>query len=865
MTAFSVVDKKTLLEAYPEHLLIHGAYDMTEAAVTLSKHRAVELEERLRTLSDDDRNPRELTSEQARASSTSTATHQCSYEGLQSSEKFPSPNMSCVLHKKTEEECNKAFKYFGEYNLTSEPPRCRKPASRPICTFLSESRFSPRDKVSVTCWRDVCSKSSPILLGCSDPEYGIADEEKNWLKFHSVGELEQELPGIVTQNSIQGFNSCLLKCKMGRTKVKQALIFPPILKRAAEKTTRSAKKINVNIVLEDSVSRSHFYRSMPRTAQSLRDIYRASSFQATVLDFELVQSYAAYTLLNAQFMMAGKSLQGTSSNGKNPKRVNGINVLTEIFKQFGYQTLMHEDLCWFDEWGSFFSPDYKKKVKPFTEAFKRVFESFEQATSPYVDNKGLTLLSCDILKELGATNPFSGNYKNNHCWDGRSMSEYLLFYVRRFLSLVDRNPEVAPALAYTHLNTGHEPSGKRIRSDDIILSKFLEEMARSDNTLSIVLSDHGGKTTDYAIETLPGSLEVYSPMFFMIIPHKVAERLGKDRMNALILNQKRLVTVSDLHHTLTSIAAMTDDESANVEASGLFKPVSPNRTCADIKGLSSDVKCRCQGWTKLLSPQSTDVIWLAEFALGQINNMIQTQYLRGVGRTKAKRNSGFGNCARYVGKAIERPRQELVGKHYITTLVLVVEPAYGVKSKERFEVHLKHSSVREHSITLIKYTRLSFYSKYKTCVDRLVDVQLCTCAVHHSNKHEKRGGSAVEKLIRTRHFIDYGMKSTTRFLESKCLLVTIRYLKRLVVSKKQTRLLSIEVANVCKDNTMRVKLGGIHKDTRFSVALPVSLVVKPRTIQFVLAALNGWKYGLFKPVFVHAPYVQSKKGYVKDT
>lgn len=832
---------------------------MTEAAVSLTKHRAIELEERLRTLSDEDKhpNPRELTSEHAQTSSTFTDSHQCSYEGLQSTEKFPSTNMSCLPYKKTEKECNEAFKFFGEYNLTSDPHPCTKPASRPICTFLTESRFSAADKVSVTCWRDVCSKSSLIFLGCPDPEFGILDEEKNWLKFHSVGELELELPGIVSQNSVHGFNSCLLKCKMGRTKVKQALIFPPILKRAANKTPHSRNKINVNIVLEDSVSRSHFYRSMPRSAQSFRDIYRDSSFQATVLDFELVQSYAAYTLLNAQFMMAGKSLKDTSSNGKSPKRMNGINVLTEKFKRFGYQTLMHEDLCWYDEWGSFFSPNYKKKVKPFTEEFKRVFESFKQATNPYVDNKGLSLLSCDILKELGTTNPF-GKYKDNHCWDGRSMSEYLLFYVRRFFSLVDRNPEVAPALVYTHLNTGHEPSGKRIRSDDIILSKFLEEMARSENTLSIILSDHGGKTTDYAIETYPGSLEVYGPMLFMIIPHKVAERLGKDRMNALILNQKRLVTVSDLHHTLTTIAALTDSDDANVEASGLLQPISPTRTCADIEGLSTEAMCRCEGWQKLLSPQSPDVMWLAEFALGQINNMIQAQYLRGVGRTKAKRNSGYGHCARYVGKAIERPRQELVGKHYITTLVLVVKPAYGVKSEERFEVQLNHSSVREHGVKLIKYTRLSFYSKYKSCVDKQVDIQLCVCAVHHSNRREKRGGSAVEDLIRARHFVDYGMRSTTRFLESKCLMVAIRYLKRLVISKKQTRLMSIEVANVCKDNTLRVKLGGIHKITRFSRPLPVSLVVKPRTIQFVLAALNGWKYGLFKPVFVHAPYSKRK-------
>ena len=833
---------------------------MTEAAVSLTKHRAVELEERLRTLSDENRhsNQRDSTSEHAQTSSIFTDSHVCSYEGLQSKEKFPSTNMSCVPYRKTDGDCNEAFKYFGEYNMTSDPLQCKKPASRPICTFLTESRFSARDKISVTCWRDVCSKSSPIFLGCSDPEFGIVDEEKNWMKFHSVGELEQELPGIVAQNSVHGFNSCLLKCKMGRTEVKQALIFPPILKRAAKKNPSSKKKINVNIVLEDSVSRSHFYRSMPRSAQSLRDIYRDSSFRATVLDFELVQSYAAYTLLNAQFMMAGKALNDNGSNGKSPKRMNGINVLTQQFKRFGYQTLMHEDLCWYDEWGSFFSPDYKKKMKPYTEEFKRVFESFKQATNPYVDNKGLILLSCEILKGLGTTNPFGKKYNDNFCWDGRSMSEYLLFYVRRFLSLVDRNPEVAPALVYTHLNTGHEPSGKRIRSDDVILSKFLEEMARSDNTLSIVLSDHGGKTTDYAIKTYPGSLEVYSPMLFMIIPHKVAERLGKDRMNALILNQKRLVTVSDLHHTLTTIASLTDGDDTTTEASGLLQLVSPTRTCAGIKGLSTEAMCRCEGWTKLLSPQSPDVMWLAEFALGQINNMIQAQYLRGMGRTGTKRNSGYGHCARYVGKAIERPRQELVGKHYITTLVLVVKPAYGVKSQERFEVQLKHSSVLEHSVTLVKYTRLSFYSKYKSCVDKQVDIQLCACAVRNSSKREKRGGSTVENLMRARHFVDYGMRSTTRFLESKCLLVTIRYLKRLVISKKQTRLMSIEVANVCKDNTLRVKLGGIHKITRFSRALPVSLVVKPRTIQFVLAALNGWRYGLFKPVFVHAPYNKRK-------
>ena len=835
-----VVGKK----ANAEQLLINGAHDMTEAAVPHNQHRVLELEKKLRILSQaEDRHSNSQGDKGPPMKVPDSG--QCSYEGLQSTEKLPSTNISCVPYKKTEKECNTAFKYFEEFNLTSDPLHCETFPSRPVCTFLTESRFTPTDRVSVKCWRDVCSRFSPVFLGCPDPEFGIIDNENNWMRFQSVGELEDELPGIVSQISIHGLDFCLIRCKEGRKTVKQALIFPPLLKRGVKTTHGSKRKINVNIVLEDSVSRAHFYRSMPRSVQSLRNILRDSSFHATVLDYELVQSYAFSTLPNAHFLMAGKSLQDGSQT-----RRNGISVLTEKFKRSGYQILMHEDLCWYDKWGSFLSPAYKTKAKPFTDGLKRMFETFKQATNLYLDNVGLSFLSCEILKDLNTSNPFSMQKHKNLCWDGRSLSEYLLFYARRFLSLTDRNPEVSPALIYTHLNTGHEISGKRIRSDDIHLSRFLEEMARSENTLTIVLSDHGGKTTNYAIETLPGSLEVYSPMLFMIIPHKVAQLLGKERTNALVLNQKRLVTVADLHGMLISVAELTESSITISETSGLFRPVPATRTCADIKGLHSDAMCRCEGARRFLSPKSLDVIWLAEFAIGQLNNLIQEQYL--AGRVETKRNSAFGNCARFVGKAIERPRQEQRGKYYVTTLVLVVEPAYGVKTKERFEVQLRHSSVREHKITLIKYTRLSVYSKYEYCTDKGVDLKLCACA----SPRKKRKGS-VKDLIRARHFADYGLKSSTRFLESDCLLVTIHYLKKMAVSKEQIRLISVEIGNVCRDNSMKVKLGSIHRAATFSRELPMSLVIKPMTIHFVLAVLNQWKYGLFKPVFMHGPVGKS--------
>lgn len=153
-----------------------------------------------------------------------------------------------------------------------------------------------------------------------------------------------------------------------------------------------------------------------------------------------------------------------------------------------------------------------------------------------MDNKGLILFFCNILKELGIINFFSGNYKSNYCWDGRLMSEYFLFYVRRFFLLVDWNFDVVLVLVYMYFNIGYEFLGKCIWSDDVILLKFFEEMVRSENILSIVFLDYGGKIMDYVIEIFLGSLEVYSLMFFMIILYKVVECFGKNRMNVFILN-----------------------------------------------------------------------------------------------------------------------------------------------------------------------------------------------------------------------------------------------------------------------------------------------------------------------------------------
>ena len=90
-------------------------------------------------------------------------------------------------------------------------------------------------------------------------------------------------------------------------------------------------------------------------------------------------------------------------------------------------------------------------------------------------------------------------------------------------------------------------------------------------------------------------------------------------------NQRRLVSLLDLHRMVTSLGDLSVDPHDHL-VSGLLAPVPLNRTCESVEGLKPDALCLCQGWHEWLSSSSLVVVWLAEFALGELNNRIQKQF-----------------------------------------------------------------------------------------------------------------------------------------------------------------------------------------------------------------------------------------------
>ena len=561
----------------------------------------------------------------------------------------------------------------------------------------------------------------------------------------------------------------------------------------------------------------------------------------------MVQSYASHTLANVQHLFAGRMYEKAN---KATVRSSGIERMVSFVKRFGYQTLIHEDLCWFDFWGGVISPTFNlQKFKYFTEKFKEGFYNYTRKTNTYVDNKGLSNLACEIMRNYGYKNPFNARQLPTVCLDGKFISEYMLNYVMDYIQLLESKEKFAPAFIYTHLNTGHEATGKRIRTDDVPLSKFVEKMAQSENTITFILSDHGGKTTNYAINTFQGNMEIFSPILFMIIPQKVALKVGKKRMESLKLNEKRLVTLLDLHKTLLSLVSLSKEPNQDHELSGLFAPIPVNRTCSDISGLSSEALCRCQGWNMFLPSKDTTVLWLAEFALGAINSMIQRQYLKAQRKIKGenKFSGGFGACARFIGKTISRPHRIIDGEFFLTTLVLVVLPAWGKKTEESFEVVLKHPVSQQDNIEFQTFTRLSFYSIYESCADEGVDIKLCACAIKKTSKRMPR------ELLRVIKRPSFRLQQSLHRIDSRCLVTAIRRKKIFVPGKpEETRVLTIEVVNQCFDKTFVLKIGGSYRKAIFSQSLPITVIVKPRTIHFILTVYLSWKFGRYKPEILHS-------------
>lgn len=649
------------------------------------------------------------------------------------------------------------------------------------------------------------------------------------------------------------FRFCFLRCVIhhdsNTANLNQILVFPPIV----QKPSNSKPRIHINIVVEDAVSRAQFYRSMPKTVDALRDIVHDSSVPATVLDFQKYQSYDSSTHSNIRRLFAGshwgRNLDNTAA---------GIKKLYREYKKAGYQTMFQEDVCWFDRFGSLLRPTSMQGWSQDNSSvqwthFRNLLSEHIQ---PFVDNFGVSFSSCKILQDLGDTNIFNGENLPKLCFNGRHLSSYFLNTAKDFLDL--RLTESSPVFSYVHLNTGHEHTGKRIINDDDYLARFVTQMAKHNKTLTILLSDHGAKTSEYATKTAYGLKEIYKPFLFMIIPRQVAEFLGNERMKYLIKNQNHLVALEDLHLALKNLAnslELNDQTNApNVSSSGekndgLFSVISPARGCSDFE-LSSDAVCQCEDEEVAIEPDQLFLHFLANIGVGEINNLIQSQYMKGKTAqdkitTKPRAFAGYGRCQRYALKRVDRIRSKVHSENRLITFTTAVETVPTNDGEEMFEVTLSYPLALAHGVNLVKVTRLSRYSLFKTCADKQVDLHLCTCD-RNSSHTVPQDFNDIWKMFG--HYMFSGI-SKIRKLHGSCLyLIITRRHRALRNDDGQDVSLFYEVINVCDNRLFHLNVSDdslVRKPFILSRKLPFEIVVHPNTMHHVISVFCGLPHGEF--------------------
>ena len=754
--------------------------------------------------------------------------------------------VSCSLHQPNEEDCKRAAK---EYEIHKKPLECPQ-KSQDICSINETWRTSPEGELEIHCDLTPC-KGHPVTVTGIHPLEGIVDKEKEQHSFVTSKELEDFLAHFVIVNTLRKFNFCFLHCKTRHKKyISQILTFPPLLEIENSEFLPSEKDpnlINLNIVVLDSVSRAHFYRSLPRTVETLRAIVYNNSINATALDFELLQSSAPYTFHNIRAFMSGKSDFNyvEHSNG-----TYEIEFLYKKLKDQGYYTLLQEDSCWFDEWGSLFTNNvFQDKTPRSLDEFELRWSRFQEVVSNYyVDDYGLSHTSCDVFKQYNVTNQF--NRPRMICFGGKVYSDHFLDYsLSVFQGHIDSGKR-QPIFAYTHLSPGHEVTGTRIRQIDEALSGYLYSMAHEENTMTIVFSDHGPKTTKFSFQTMEGRAEVYDSLLFVIVPENVANILGSRRMRAMVTNQKRLLTTLDLHNTIMSIGDPERFDSGSYLREGIFSEIPANRTCADVSIKPSAV-CKCEGWDQRFPDNDAQFTFLAEFALGFINNDIQLNFLNANNRI-----GGFGRCQRLVGRSFEKIRRRKVGENYLLTIDIVVFP-----QREIFEVQVTYpvgsSTGRQNNFPRIANTRrVSIYRRFEKCVDDGVKVESCVCDSHNYGRELSRKNHWKWFEIKSRSDVletvfqanSFGTKSEVKDLHETCLLL---------VSRKRENLgVTFEIANACGKRSYKVRLTGRGKGRSvITRKLPLSIVLQPRTIHFVFSVQYLEKpYGFYlKTSFVGYP------------
>ncbi|KAJ8298239.1 hypothetical protein KUTeg_024770 [Tegillarca granosa] len=762
-----------------------------------------------------------------------------------------SSNPGCQRMKPVSDACKIANSLFADKKITD----CSEQKHYKLCEIKGDvGSYFARCDISIC--------EMPIVIGNINQVNG----EYVWKELSTLQEVENHLSELLKPSVLKKhYGFCFVKCILKNSKktdvsdygndfglsfhnpgidAVQLLVLPADVK-LKPLVNHSPQNINYNLIFIDSVSRNHFYRSLPRTIKVLNDINKNNVrnisddvLKHMVLDFELLQGIKSRTFESLQALFSGYVNPKEKPFGvlaMPPKPLN-TQVLLGRLKQKNYKTLWIEDLCWKWEWGLSKELLVHNKSISDAETWKHLKRALHKAA---IDDLDITFASCQILDSLNVKDPF--HYADDVCFLGRHHHEYIIEYLQYYQHILQFHKN--PYISFYETNVGHEDTMLRIQHFDESFANYLKFTLSLKNTLTVIFSDHGNTYGSFVQKSDEARIEIFHPLLFMVIPPDIQKYLGPKAMNSLINNQERLITLQDLHKMLFSLSKVkTGSDTADIltlsphyRGLNLMEDISKNRSCSQISRLMPNT-CICQGYDNAVKNDSYYGI-VALYATGMLNQQIQKQFRR----LHSNATFGFGFCRRLILSEFTNVKISYGEPNNTVNIKMDLLYRHEMNvNPEIFVVAIRMTRGRKGQFELMSYERITPYSIYSACCDAGVDVKLCICNSKAKSRFSDlidQSGEGIQETL--------SLHSRKEYIdpELKCFYFVI-------TESDNNHGFIMEAVNVCQNSTYRLSVGFWKKNMiTTNLQSKIETVLQSGDVTLVFAAVqrnrnhpSDWKY-----------------------
>jgi Protein of unknown function (DUF229) len=317
---------------------------------------------------------------------------------------------------------------------------------------------------------------------------------------------------------------------------------------------------NILFIMIDSLSRQHFFRKMPETAEYLNLLYKPGqklkSYQ--FFRYHSLSNHAEPNLVTLRYDEA--NITGEQSH---------LTRVENYFKDMGWITSTASSKCEIEE----------------------LDLSMQQKNKMYVDHHPLDhefySLACDpnSLPESDPFGMFKGPFSEfRRCVYGLDAAQHQFNYALDFWDKYKSEPKFQSIT----LTDGHEITGELPRYLDPHLKNFLESLSQKghlDDAIVFLLSDNGNSGNFLFSGTDSGKNEAANPFISVLLSDQYQHIYGP----ALERNEQQLISPHDVFRVLGELSH------THKEYTGLnfFKEdIPPNRRCSDA-GIDLEF-CRCK-------------------------------------------------------------------------------------------------------------------------------------------------------------------------------------------------------------------------------------------------------------------------------